>query len=135
MRHGSYIDSPDSIKNKKATMNLTNKKDNKCFQYAITVALDHWEIGKHLEKVTKNKPFIAKYNWERINYPLEKDDYYKFNKNNLAIDINVLYAKNEIICPACISKHNSNCKNKLFFEWLKTEKDSIILQQKNYQHC
>ena len=31
--HGrSYIDSPDSIKNKKAIINPINKKDNKCFQ-------------------------------------------------------------------------------------------------------
>ena len=43
--HGeSYIVSPDWIKNKKATINLINKKDNKCFQYAITVALNHEEI-------------------------------------------------------------------------------------------
>ena len=34
----SYKDSPDWIKNKKATINHTNKKDNKCFQYAVTVA-------------------------------------------------------------------------------------------------
>ena len=31
-RSGSYTDSPDWIKNKKATINLINKKDNKCFQ-------------------------------------------------------------------------------------------------------
>ena len=43
---GSYIDSPDWIKNKKATINPTNKKYNKCFQYAVTVALNHEEIGK-----------------------------------------------------------------------------------------
>ena len=41
---GSYIDSPDCIKDKRATINPTNKKDNKCFQYAITVALNHEEI-------------------------------------------------------------------------------------------
>ena len=35
-RGGSYIDSPDWIKNKKATTNPINKKDNKCFQYAVT---------------------------------------------------------------------------------------------------
>ena len=29
---GSNIDSPDWIKNKKATINPINKKDNKCFQ-------------------------------------------------------------------------------------------------------
>ena len=39
-RSGSYIDSPDWIKNKKATINTINKKDNKCFQYAVTVALN-----------------------------------------------------------------------------------------------
>ena len=36
----SYIDSPDWIKMKKAAINLKNKYD-KCFQYAVTVALDY----------------------------------------------------------------------------------------------
>ena len=40
----SYIDSPDWIKNKKATINPINKKDNKCFQYAVTVAVNYKEI-------------------------------------------------------------------------------------------
>ena len=39
-RYGSYIDSPDWIKNNKATKNPINKRDNKCFQYALTVALN-----------------------------------------------------------------------------------------------
>ena len=55
---GSYIDSPDWIKNKKATINPINKKDNKCFQYAVTVALNHEEIKKNPQRVTKIKPFI-----------------------------------------------------------------------------
>ena len=38
---GSYIDSPDQIKNKKATINPINKKDKKCFHCAVTGALDH----------------------------------------------------------------------------------------------
>ena len=36
---GSYVDSPDWIKNKKITINPINKKDSQCFQYAVTVAL------------------------------------------------------------------------------------------------
>ena len=37
--HGrSCIDSPDWIKNKKAIIYPINKKDNKCFQYAVTVS-------------------------------------------------------------------------------------------------
>ena len=35
-----YTDSPEWIKNKKATVNSINKKDNKYFQYAIIDALN-----------------------------------------------------------------------------------------------
>ena len=39
---GSYIISPDWIKNKKATINQKKKKkDDKCIQYAISDALNH----------------------------------------------------------------------------------------------
>ena len=43
---GSYIDSPNWTKNKKATINPINKEDNKYFQYAVTVALNYEEIKK-----------------------------------------------------------------------------------------
>ena len=39
-RGGSYINSPEQLKNKKATTNYKNK-DDKCFQYALTVALNY----------------------------------------------------------------------------------------------
>ena len=45
---GSYIDSPDLIKKKKATINPKNE-DDKCFQNATTVALNHKEIEPHPE--------------------------------------------------------------------------------------
>ena len=61
-RGGSYTDSPDWIKNKKATINLINKKDNKYFQYVVTVVLSYEEIKKDPQKITKFKPFINKYN-------------------------------------------------------------------------
>ena len=73
----SYIDSPDWKKNKKASINPINKKDNKCFQYAVTVSLNYEEIGKHAERITKTKPFINKYNWGEINYPSKKHDWKK----------------------------------------------------------
>ena len=40
-RGGSYIDSPNWLRNKKATINPQNKKDDRCFQYAVTVALNY----------------------------------------------------------------------------------------------
>ena len=73
-RGGSYIDFPDWIKNKKATINSINKKDNNCFQYAVTVALNREEIKKDPHKITKLKPFIIKYNCEEINFPSGKDN-------------------------------------------------------------
>ena len=59
---GSYINFPDWIKNKKASINPINKKD-KCFQYAIPVTLNHEQIKKGLRRITKIKPVINKYNW------------------------------------------------------------------------
>ena len=55
---GSYIDSTDWIKNKKTTINSINKKDNKCFQCAVTAASNYEEIKKDPKRVTKIKPFI-----------------------------------------------------------------------------
>ena len=46
-RGGSYIDSPEWLKNKKPTINSINKKDDNCFQSPITVALNYEQIGKN----------------------------------------------------------------------------------------
>ena len=40
-RAESYIKSPDWLVNKGATINPRNENDNKCFQYAITIALNY----------------------------------------------------------------------------------------------
>ena len=60
----SYIDSHDQIKKEKATINKKNT-DNRCFQYAATVALSYEQIKSHPERVSNIKPFINKYNWEK----------------------------------------------------------------------
>ena len=63
-RGGSYIKSPDWIENKKATINPQNKKDDKCFQYALTVALNHEKIKRDRQRISKIKPFVDQYNWK-----------------------------------------------------------------------
>ena len=50
-------------------------------------------MGGHPERITKIRPFINECNWEGINYPSEKDDWKKYEKNNLTIPLNVFYAK------------------------------------------
>ena len=53
-RSGSYVDSPKWLKNKKATINPKNK-DDKCFQYALTVALNSEQIKDHPERISMIK--------------------------------------------------------------------------------
>ena len=68
-RGGSYIDSPKWLKDKKATINSQNKKDDRRFQYAVTVALNHEQIKNNPERISKIKPFINQYNWNEIDFP------------------------------------------------------------------
>ena len=51
----SYIESHEWLINKGATINPKNEKNNKCFQYAITLALNYNKIfKKRFAKNTKN---------------------------------------------------------------------------------
>ena len=70
--NGSYRESPDWIKNKNATINYINKKDNKCFQCAVTVALNPGEIKDDLQGITKIKRFYKQMYLERNKFPSEK---------------------------------------------------------------
>ena len=72
-RGGSYIDSPKWLKDKKSTVNQKNN-DNKCFQYAVTLALSIDKINDHPERISKIKPFIEKYNWKDIDFPSTSKD-------------------------------------------------------------
>ena len=49
---GSYIDSPKWLKRKKSTVNQKNN-DNKCFQYATTLALNFNKINKDPQRISK----------------------------------------------------------------------------------
>ena len=88
-RGGSYIDSPKWLKDKKSTVNQKNN-DNKCFQYAVTLALNIDKINDHPERISKIKPFIEKYNWKDIDFPSTIKDWKKFELNN-EVALNILY--------------------------------------------
>ena len=88
-RDGSYIDSPKWLKDKKSTKTPKNN-DDKCFQYAVTLALNLDKIKKDLQRVSKIKPFIEKYNWEDIDFPSTSKDWKKFERN-IEVVLNILY--------------------------------------------
>ena len=78
-RGKSYIKSPEWILNKRATVNPKNK--DKCFQYSITVALNHQNIENHPERISNIKPFIDQYNWEGIiEFPAGIKDWKSLNE-------------------------------------------------------
>ena len=57
-RGGSYIDSSGQIKTKKATVNPINKNNKKCFQYYVTVALNHENWRSYRMNITQKDQVI-----------------------------------------------------------------------------
>ena len=74
---------------KKCSINPQNK-DNKCFQYFVTIALNYRNIKHNSERISKDRPFINSYNWDSINQPANKQDFKTFEMNNKSIALNVL---------------------------------------------
>ena len=105
-RGGSYIDSPKWLKNKKSTINPKNN-DYKCFQYAVTLALNLDKINTNSQRISKIKPFIEEYNWKDIDFPSTSKDWKKIELNN-EIALNILYVPHNTkkIEIAYKSKHN-----------------------------
>ena len=109
-RGGSYIDSPEWLKDKNATINPKNS-DDKYFQYGQTVALNYQNIKNNPERLTKIKPFIDQYNCKEISFPSHKKDWKKFESNNksIALNISCVPYNTEEIRHAYKSKYNLNC--------------------------
>ena len=112
-RGGSNIDSPQWLKNKKSTINPINN-DYKCFQYAVTLALNLDKIRKNPQRISKIKPFIDQYNWKDIDFPATSKDWKKFKLNN-EIALNILYVPHNTrkIHVAYKSKHNLTRENQI----------------------
>ena len=113
-RSGSYIESPEWLKNKGAAINCQND-DDKSFQYAITIALNYDEIGNNHQRVNKVKPIIDQYNWKNINFPSHVDYWKKFELNRKSIALNVLYVAEgeKTIRHAYKSKYNLARENQI----------------------
>ena len=65
------------VKKKKAIIISSKNNDDKCFQYAATVALNYQKIKSNPERISKIKLFIERYDWKEINFPSHKNDWKK----------------------------------------------------------
>ena len=108
-RAGSYIEPAKSIKDKRSIINPKNN-DYKCFQYAITVALNHHKVNRDPQRKAKIKPFIEQYNWNGIEFPATSKDWKKFEQSNELIALNLLHVPygTKKISLSYISMHNLN---------------------------
>ena len=86
---GSYVDSPEWLKNKKATINPKNN-DYKCFQYAVAVTFNHKQIKGNPKRISNIKHFISQYKWKEINFPSHKKRLNKVESNNKSIAPNFI---------------------------------------------
>ena len=110
----SHTDSPEWLKNKKATINPKNK-DNKCFKYAITVALNHEKIKKDPQIIWKIEPFMSPYEWKNINFQATSKVWKSFEQDNKTIALNILFVpyNTKQISRAYISKYNYERDNQV----------------------
>ncbi len=86
LKGGSYIPSPEWVKNNKSCVNVRNT-DDQCFKWAILSALHPTDRNK--ERLSNYTPFEENYNWDGIEFPTALEECARFEKNNPGISINV----------------------------------------------
>ena len=130
-RGGSYIDSPKWLKDKKLSVNPKNN-DHKCFQYAVTLALNLDKNNDHPERISKIKPFIEEYNWKDIDFPSTNKDQKKFETNN-EVALNILYVPHNTkkIEIAYKSKHNLTREKRVILLMIRNGENWHYLTVKN----
>ena len=151
----SYIKSPKWVAHKEATINPKNEKDNKCFQYAITIALNYNKIKKkYLRKIKKVKQADT-------DFSSHQTDWENFEQNNTSIALNVLFVSynSEEVKLAYKSRYNNERKNHVillmingeakncyYFSvkalselyclgWLRSKKESIISDDNFFENA
>ena len=133
-RGESYVDSPKWLKDKRATTNPKNKKDSKCFKYAITVALNHQRIGNNPQRILRIEPFMGQYEWKNIDFPAALKDWKKFEQDNQTIALNILFVpyNTKQISRAYISKYNYKCYNQVILSMITDGKKWHYLSLKSF---
>ena len=107
-RGGLYIESPEWLLYKRATINPKNEKDNKCLQYSTTSALNYNKIKKkELENIFKK----IKHE-EKIFFLSYQRDWENFEQNNESIALNILFASQNCEEIALVYKSEYTFKRK-----------------------
>ena len=115
------------------------------FRNALDDALNYQNIERDLQRISKLKPFINKYNWEGIEFLVGPKDWIKFERNNKTIALNVLFIQHntEIIRVAYRSEYNNKRKKQVIllmitdgkkWHYLAVTNLSALLAKKSSNH-
>ena len=96
----TYIELPDELKNSRRGLVKIQNVDNKCFLWRHIKHVDL--IDKISLKIIKKDKELVKLNYEGINFPVPKKDYYKIEVRN-KICINVFCYENKVVYPVYLS--------------------------------
>ena len=61
------------------------------FENALDDALNYQTVKTNPERISKLKPYINKYNWEGIDFPVGPKEQKTFERNNKTIALNILF--------------------------------------------
>ena len=130
LKASSYIDLPSELKNKKAIINMQNKKDNKCFLWSVLRGLNPKD--DHPERINDLRSIEYTLNMDDIEYPVSLKDIKRFEKQNPDISISILgYSKDERIYPLRISKTEDERKYNIVLLLIKDGDNSHYCLVKN----
>ena len=73
-------------------------KDNS-FQNSLNDTLNYQTIETNPERISKLKPYINRYNWEGIEFPVGPKDWIKFEQNNKTIALVRIASRKVIKSP------------------------------------
>jgi len=88
LRGGTYIPLPPNLRNKKAIIDVQNRKDNECLKWSLRAALFPAPNGKHALR-TSSYPTNDGINYEEIDFPtpVKLIDELEAQNKNLAINV------------------------------------------------
>ena len=125
MRGKSYIPTPDSIKGKRAIVNIHNE-DDRCFEYAIIASQHYQEVDDCTNscRPSQYSKWIGYYNFDGCNMPMTLDDVSKFERNN-GLAINVYHIKHDgkLTAPLRITQQKKKLEEYVNLLLIEGEKD------------
>lgn len=151
IKAGNYIKLPSVLAEKQCIINVDNSKVNKngviendCFKWAF-LSSQHYSRNNS-SRVTSYLPFVNKYNWEGLEYPVKVEHIRLFEKNN-NVNINVYQLKTKKLIEMfdfraaqentdysmiCMKKYSKGFNIKSFNEKAHYEIKKCILNSNNY---